>query len=254
MYLIYVDESGDSGSYPPSPSRYFGLSGLVVHELRWHQTLETLIDFRRGLRQRYGLKLREEVHAQRFMRAPGDVVRIAKSLRLRLLREVLEFEATIPDISIVNVLVDKQGKPGTYDVFEQAWRALIQRFHNTLSHHNFPGPRNPEDRGLIVTDRTHQMKLQDLARRLRRYNPVPSRGTPGFRHIPIDTLVEDPVHRDSLHSYFVQISDVNAYFLVQRESPCGYVRKKGGRDYFDRLNPVLCTVASTTDPQGVVRL
>ena len=62
MYLLYVDESGDSGLHC-SPSRYFALSGFVVHELRWHETLESIINFRKHLRDTYGLKLREELHA-----------------------------------------------------------------------------------------------------------------------------------------------------------------------------------------------
>ena len=33
MYLMYVDESGDSGLVN-SPTRYFVLTGMVVHELR----------------------------------------------------------------------------------------------------------------------------------------------------------------------------------------------------------------------------
>lgn len=254
MYLIYVDESGDTGLPPSSPTPYFTLSGSVVHELRWHATLDAIIQFRRRLRAAYGLKLREEIHAQHFMRAPGQAVRIAKSLRLRLLRDVLDFQATLPDVSVVNVLVDKRQKPPRYDVFENAWRALIQRFHNTLSHHNFPGPQNPDERGIVVTDETDQKRLMGLARRMRRYNPVPSTINTGYRQIPIDSMVEDPVHRDSAHSYFIQLSDVNAYFLVQKHVPNGYIRRKGGTNYFDRLAPVLCTVASTTDPQGVVRL
>lgn len=44
MYLIYEDESGDSGTLN-SPSRYFVLSGLVVHELRWLATLDAIVDF-----------------------------------------------------------------------------------------------------------------------------------------------------------------------------------------------------------------
>ena len=106
----------------------------------------------------------------------------------------------------------------------------------------------------MVTDQTEQKKLRELARRMRRYNPVPSTIQAGYRQVLIDTIIEDPIHRDSRHSYFVQLSDVNAYFLSQKESPCGYVKKKGGRNYFDRLGPALCSVASGSDPQGVVRL
>ncbi len=46
MYLMYVDESGDIG-LTGSPTRYFVLTGLVLHELRWRQTLDELIAFRR---------------------------------------------------------------------------------------------------------------------------------------------------------------------------------------------------------------
>jgi Protein of unknown function (DUF3800) len=38
MYLMYVDESGDPG-LNNSPTRYFTLTGMVVHEQRWHETV-----------------------------------------------------------------------------------------------------------------------------------------------------------------------------------------------------------------------
>jgi hypothetical protein len=46
-----------------SPTRYFVLTGLVVHELRWRTYLDRLVAFRRQIRQEYGLRLREELHA-----------------------------------------------------------------------------------------------------------------------------------------------------------------------------------------------
>lgn len=253
MYLLYVDESGDCG-LQGSPSRYFVLSGLVVHELRWQQILDSIIDFRKSLRIQYGLKLREEIHTTHFIHKPGELQRIAKSLRLRLLRDVLDFEASLPDINILNIVIDKMGKPPEYDVFDQAWKVLVQRFHNTISHRNFPGPQNPEDLGLMVVDQTDEKKLRDLTRKMRRHNPIPNSGQEGYRQIPLTTLIEDPVHRNSLHSYFIQLTDVNAYFLFQKLAPCGYIKRKGAKNYFDRLDPVLCKVASNSDPQGIVRL
>lgn len=253
MYLIYVDESGDVGLVS-SPTRYFVLSGLVVHELRWNAVLDGIIAFRGSLKNFYGLKLREEIHAAQFMYHPGTLSRIEKHVRLKILREVLDFQSTLPDVNIINIVVDKQNKPPEYDVFESAWRCLIQRFHNTLSYKNFPGPQNTDDLGLIVSDRTDEPKLRALVRRIRRYNPVPNRGVSGYQHLPLKNLVEDPVHRDSLHSYFIQLVDVDAYFLMQKLVPSKYIRSKGARNYFDRLNPVLCRVASSTNPQGIVML
>ncbi len=253
MYLLYVDESGDTGRKPGS-SRYFVLSGFVVHELRWHQTLNSILGFRRELRNKYNLKLRHEIHAGEFVQGRINKVGISRSIRLRILREILDFEASLPDVSLLNVLVEKAGKPVDYPVFENAWRAMIQRFHNTISYRNFPGPANPDERGILLVDQTEEARLRRLTRRLGVYNPVPNLGGGGYRMIPITTLIEDAVHRNSLHSLFLQLCDVNAYFLTQQERPIKYLRTKGGRNYFKRLNPILCKVASKPDPQGIVRL
>ncbi len=191
MYLIYVDESGDSGIVG-SPTRYFVLSGLVVHELRWLATLDAIVDFRRHLRNRYGLKLREEIRASSFIHRPGPLVRIKKSVRLQILRDVLDFEAALPDVNVINVVVDKASRPPNFDVFEMAWTVLIQRFHNTISYRNFPGPQNPQDLGLLIVDRTEEKKLRNLLRRMRRFNPVPSMFDVATRQIPVATMAEDP--------------------------------------------------------------
>ncbi len=253
MFLLYVDESGDVGLVN-SPTKYFVLSGLVLHELRWLETLDRIVDFRRQLHNHYGLKLREEIHASNFIHRPGDLARVPKSLRLRLLRDVLDFEASLPDVNVINVIVDKDRHQPGYDVFGQAWARLFQRFHNTLAYRNFPGPQNPQDLGLLIVDQTAEVPLRLVLRRMRRFNPVPGMQGLPTRQIPVTTLVEDPNHRDSLHSYFIQLADVNAYFLFQKHQPCKYVRIKGARNYFDRLDPVLCKVAAQNDRQGVVRL
>lgn len=67
-------------------------------------------------------------------------------------------------------------------------------------------------------------------------------------------MIEDPNFRDSADSYFIQVADLAAFLLSQSLDPNSYMRKKGGKNYFTRLGPVLCTAASRTDPDGVVRL
>ena len=226
----------------------------MVHELRWLTTLDAIVSFRRAMRAKYGLKLREEIHASHFVHHPKSLARIKKSLRLRLLRDVLDFEAALPDVNLIDIVVDKSSKTPPFNVFEFAWTALIQRFHNTISAQNFPGPHNPQDRGLILVDRTDEKRLRDLLRKMRRFNPVPSMFGGGALQIPVRTIAEDPNPRDSAHSYFIQLSDVNAFFLTQKLGPSFYVKRKGARNYFDRLDPILCKVASLSDPQGIVRL
>ena len=83
MYLMYVDESGDTGLID-SPSDFFVLTGLVVHESRWRDFLQKLIAFRRPLKSVYGLGNRTEIHSSEFIRKAVDG--IAKHDRLSILR------------------------------------------------------------------------------------------------------------------------------------------------------------------------
>jgi Protein of unknown function (DUF3800) len=253
MYLMYVDESGDIG-LTGSPTRYFVLTGLVLHELRWRQTLDELIAFRREQKTDFGLKLREEIHASPMLSKPGDLVRIPKHQRLEILRRYADKLASMPDLSLICVVVDKANKPATYDVFDAAWKALIQRFENTLAHRNFPGPRNPDDMGMLFPDRSDEKKLNALLRRMRAFNPVPSQQSSGYRNLQIRTIIEDPNYRDSSHSYFIQSVDVTAFLLYQHLAPSAYMKKKSGQNYFGRLASIVCKHASPRDPLHIVRL
>jgi hypothetical protein len=254
---MYVDESGDCG-LTNSPSRYFALSGLVIHELRWRTYLAQLIEFRRRMRAQHNLKLREEIHVAHFIgRHPGKLDRIPKHERLTIYRNLLDELASLPDFSIVNVIVDKSTKQPGYDVFEKAWSALIQRFENTIQHHNFPGPANADERGMLFPDRTDDLKLTQLTRRMRYYNPVPGMrimGYGGYRNLLMSYIIEDPKFQVSHSSYFTQAADAAAFALYQFFQPNSYVRKKSAQKYFSRLEPVLCKVASHNNRWGIVQL
>jgi hypothetical protein len=253
MYLMYVDESGDVGLVN-SRTRFFILVGLVLHELRWQQTLEELQAFRRQLKADYGLKLREEIHASQLITRPAELARIKKHQRMEILRRYADKLASMPDLSVISVVVDKEGKSPDYDVFECAWQALIQRFENTLAHRNFAGPRNPDDTGMIFPDNSDKKKLDALLRKMRAFNPVPNQRDEGYRNMMVRNVIEDPNYRDSAMSYFVQSVDVVAYLLYQQEQPSAYFKKMAGKNYFSRLDAILCKVAAPRDPQGIVRL
>ena len=255
MYLMYIDESGDAG-LNGSPTRYFVLSGLVVHELRWKALIDELIAFRRDIKARFGFKLREEMHAGKMLTSPGDLARIPKHQRLEILRLYADFLAGFPDLSLIHVVVDKQGKSPDYPVFDKAWQALIQRFENTISARNFPGPHHNDERGMLFPDATDQKKLNQLLRRMRNYNPVANQlqHGPGYRNLQVRTIIEDANFRDSATSYLIQSADLSAFLLYQSLAPSAYMRKKSGQNYFKRLDPVLCRQASPRDPQGIVRL
>jgi len=254
MFLMYVDESGDVGMSAASPTRYFVLTGLVVHELRWQTCLNQILSFRQRMKNTFGLKMREEIHAAQMITSPGDLVRIKKQDRLSILRFYADELASMNDLNIINIVVDKQGKPADYDVFEMAWKCLIMRLEKTLSANNFNGPRNSDKRAMLFPDHTDDKKLTQLLRKMRRYNPTPFPNNSGWSNKPLRTIIEDPNFRESHRSHFIQAADVCAFLLYQHLAPSGYIKKKGAGTYFNRLDPILCKVASPRDPQGIVRL
>src|SRR5215207_4620630 len=107
MYLMYVDESGDTGLVN-SPTRYFCLSGIVVHESSWRDFLNALIAFRRTLRSVYDLPIRDEIHASEFINRKK--INRPRFERLALLRNTLDEIAKLDYLSITNVVVDKATK------------------------------------------------------------------------------------------------------------------------------------------------
>lgn len=250
MYLMYVDESGDPGLVG-SPTKYFALTGIVVHESRWRELQEKLLDFRRTMRKLHGLPIKTEIHAAPYLRSP-PIPGMLRHVRLAILRNMIDELAKMDFISITNVVIDKSVKPTGFDVFETAWKFLFQRFENTVSYGNFPGGYRSST-GMVFVDDTNGDKLNKLMRRMSVYNPVPIIGGVGYKQMPMVRVIEDPTARNSSVSRCIQAADVCAYFLHQKFAPNSYVRKSGARAYFDRLDPVLNKRASINDAQGIVR-
>jgi hypothetical protein len=264
MYLMYVDESGDCGlPSDRSPTRYFCLSGLVIHELRWRDLLSELTNFRRWIKRRYRVYLDDELHHAELINKPSRLAAslqsLAKHERLAIIRHHADQLARLPDLSVINVIVDKAtGKLTEKEaVFRGAWYRLFQRFENTIQRRNSPGPKNQSERGIVFPDSTDGVRLRTYLNRMRVRNPIRIPGQSGsfnFDDRPIESLIEDPIPRESHLSYFVQAADCCVYLLKQFIEPSGYMKKHGGNAYFRRLEPILCRVASLNDPLGIVRL
>jgi hypothetical protein len=266
MYLMYVDESGDCGlPADGSPSNLFCLSGLVVHELRWRDTLADLAAFRRWLWSTYRVNIEDEIHAAEMINKPSKLAkslqRLKKHQRLSIIRHFADAISGLADVNIINVVINKRsGKVPTKDeVFRRAWYSLFQRFENTIRYQNFPGPKNADDRGIVFPDNTDGQKLKEFLQQMRLKNVLKIRGPSGsssYKDEPIRVIIEDAIMRDSRDSYFVQAADCAAYLLKQHLEPSAYMKKHGGNAYFGRLDAVLCKRASDKDPggRGIVRL
>jgi len=248
MFLMYVDESGDIGT-ENSPTKYFVLSALIFHELRWN-AMENLIAFRRHLRVTKGLKMREEIHATHFVNRPGELRRLKRNDRLDILKQCIDWVANQQDINVITVVAAKTGKTKE-QIFDWSWQRLVQRFENTIRHRNFKGPVNPDDRGMMIADRTDDKQLRLLVRRMRRYNPLPD-FSGGYRNLALDYVIEDPVMRESKDSFLHQMVDVVSYCARQLYEPNVYMKKKGGHKFYERLDTALVKRASKAHPLGIV--
>jgi hypothetical protein len=63
VYLVYMDDSGDPGVHPGSPTPAFTVSCVLVRDAHWTSLFEDMIRFRRYLRANFGLRMRQEVKA-----------------------------------------------------------------------------------------------------------------------------------------------------------------------------------------------
>src|SRR5664279_870132 len=103
MYIMYVDESGDTGIVG-SPSNEFYLSAIIVHESHWLQFLSDSIGFRRKLKAQKGLLMKEEIHSSEFMtkriKLRGG---ISRNNRLDILKQCINWLATKQYLSIITV-------------------------------------------------------------------------------------------------------------------------------------------------------
>jgi hypothetical protein len=244
MYLFYIDESGDTGKIN-SPSRYFVLSAICIHESAWHQFLDEIVTFRRHLKKKYGLLMSEEIHAGVFINgSPNLKAGISLNDKLLILKECLLFLNGLDYISIVTVKIEKVPQYNN-DIYEYAWRLLIQRIENTLIKGNFMGGVKTEQ-GILMSDNTNWSKLKGILRKMRRYNLIPSRYG-GTIDAKIISIIEDPVCRDSGFSYAHQMADVVCYFARQYYEPNRKIKKKGASKYYVSLHSVLNKYTTTTN-------
>jgi hypothetical protein len=206
MYLAYFDESGDPGVVN-SPTRFFVLSCVLVHESSWMTTLDGLVDLRSRLRRTYQIRTRPEIKSNDIRRGRGPLLHLRWSLeqRLRLFRALMIYQQrNLPAITVFAVAINKgRAMTNGWEPRTTAWDFTLQRVDR------FCKPSG--ERAMLFPDEGNADFLRRLVRKKRRYGSVPKRWGGGSFMIPTERIVEDPNERRSHDSYFVQLADWNAY-------------------------------------------
>lgn len=275
-WIYYIDESYDASK--------FCLTALGLKVATWRVAFEAVREYRRQMKASDGVWLRTEIHARDLTRGRGELGpgTVGKWRRSRIFYELLELTASLPDVHLVNICVDRAGRS---DPQLDAWDRLLNRLNRLADGRNRQEnalrrklmadirPRVSADvcdkleqrlvpysaHALIIADLGHEQEIVRLRRKLSVVNFIPSRfgswGTASAKNIPLTHLVEDALFRDSRHSLFIQLADCVAFALLKREtSPTPQVRKYNLHKAFDvHLAGVCLKQASFGDPLGIVR-
>lgn len=235
MHLVYIDDSGDNN--------LVCFSAICFPAQSWRGAFEHLVGARRHMKDSDNIFVRKELHATDFLSGRGRVAPhfVAKAARGRLFNYMLSAITRLPAVQIFNAC-------GTRNRHETVFRNLITRIDTNM--------RKAGSLALLICDEGKDYNA--MLRRMRRYNPIPSRygawedGSP-YKNIPVDHVIEDINYRDSKHSLFVQAADFCAYSLHRYENPLPSKSKIGVAESFRLLEPALVKAANGKDPYGIIR-
>lgn len=275
-WIYYIDESYDENK--------FCLTAMGLKSSSWRDAFNQVKEFRKELKTSDDVLLRTEIHARELTRGRGHLGPrvIGKWRRSRIFAEALQLLASLPDVHIFNICLDKKGRK---DPQLDAWDRLLNRLNRTCeetARRENVKRRNllsdlPADtphelvtnienriapysaRAILVSDRGREVEIVKLKRKLSVNNLIPSRfgawGDEAVRNVPLTHFVEDVFFQDSARSYLIQLVDCAAFALLKRETPpTPQIKKYQIHKMFDQYLRGICVkAASPKDPEGIVR-
>jgi len=291
MYIAYYDEAGDDG-YPKCSSRLFILSCIYLNKDVWKETYQNILNFRKNIRELYGLPVKYEFHTKQFLlnKKPYRQYNFSDEIRIEIIEKFIEFLST-QKIQIINVVIDKNNIPNDdYKVLKTAFTYSIQRIENTLYYSNSYNKeeaynllskyiQNESDlkkihqefytrwlndkNFIIITDEGRLHSMCKIAREIQKINYIPTQYEYSPYRDEIKLLIEDPIAKESKESCFIQVADFMSYilhlFMTYKLEPeklpnrlPEFVTKDKVKQWMENLKPILNLKASSSDSFGIV--
>lgn len=207
MIIAYVDETGDTGPLTKKgASACYGLGCVMVPQEKWAGGLDRMVAFRRGLRDRHKIRVRDELKSGFLVGGKGTIKHLdidpfeRRGIFAGHLRQLADMGARA-----FSVVIDKSRNEGA-DVADLAWDTLLQRLERVSAH----SKRDVKPSFLIVHDEGDDVAVRRRVRKARVRMTAGSlyAGSHQSLRVPI---VEDAIARDSSQSYFLQLADMVAY-------------------------------------------
>ncbi|MEE9199742.1 MAG: DUF3800 domain-containing protein [Dehalococcoidia bacterium] len=250
MFLFYIEDSGDPGlKKNGSPTDAFVLSALIIKDRDWLDTLDSIVAFRRFVKNNFGIKLRDELKAGHLIHGTGSCSGLSVGARMRIYKQALRFQDKVGTLQTWAIAVDKQKwerelyPDDATAIREMAWEYMIQRIERFTT--------KGKDTAVIFPDEGHPKYVRKMFRKMRRYSEVPSMFDSSVSlTLPANLIVEDPNFRHSGESYFIQLADLNAYAAYRHIFPESWF----GAKYWDELGKSRVTAVNLYrgGPTGMV--
>ena len=164
------------------------------------------------------------------------------------LRRIEDAATRMGGIEIINVCLHKPDG-NRYEKF--SLDRLLNRINSSV--------KSAGRHAFLIFDEGREKMITRAYRRLRVFNPVPSRYErweegERTRNIPVENVIGGPAFRSSDGDYLLQMADLIAHALLkQEEEPVPRVEDLGIHQAFSILDKALNRKASRRDPQGIVR-
>lgn len=248
MHLAYIDESGDAG-LAGSPT--YALACILVDEHNWLPALDGVISYRRFLKSQFGIPMVQELKANYLLHNSGPWFTshpMGSGIRGRIYDMSLRLQAKL-DLTVFAVVIDKKKlaasssePPATF-----AWSRLIERLERFST-------KNKTSL-VVVHDQGDGDLVRKIARRARRLGIVGAHYGIGSLKRPFALLLDDPVSRNSRHSYLLQLADLDAYAAFRRcYAPPARNQQIIRQASWDQLGPakLLAVNMLAGGPEGIV--
>lgn len=208
MRIVYYDEAGDDGT-KTGCSPLFVLSAIYLCKDDWKEVYKQIYDFRKQLRNEYGLLLRTEMHTKHFLMNKGCYrdFKINADNRMLIIEEFCKFIAILP-LKNINIVINKTGKNKDIDILDKALDYSINRIENDIKYNHHESCKY-----LLLTDEGRLSKMRKTARRLQAINYIQLCHSHEVQNKKIQRVVEDILPKNSQESHFIQIADLISFIV-----------------------------------------
>lgn len=222
MYLIYLDEAGNTGENLDDPAQPIHvMAAAIIRDTDWKNLEKHHDGFCNKACTKYGPKpTRFEVHAGEIFQGDGIFRSWSPSDRAELLKDSLD-TFTSHNIPIIYGAIHKQRLKAQYsDPFAPhglAFMLCVERIEGWFR-------ANAKDEiGMLICDETKVKS--EFKKSLRQYQKF---GIPlGIKNLKLDHIIDTIHFADSHESYGIQLADTANYFIKR------YLEgKKNAKDYY----------------------